>query len=401
MLVVPTVVLLYLASRFLAATALTAVRATIAWHVYDVTGSKVLLGLIGLVQFVPAVVMSLLGGVVADRTNRTRVVQLCQVAATFVSPILLAMTLLGRVEVWLLLATAGLLAATAAFEQPSRASLLVSFVPREEFPRVVTRAATVQSLAFATGPALAGVLIAWNGPVMSYALHTVLCALSALAFTRLPAVMGTPSRLSVLASLREGFDYVRSNRIVLACMSLDMFAVILGGASALLPVFAEEVLQVGPRGYGMLSAAMEIGALSMALFLAARRPISHAGRALLVSVVLYGIATIVFGLSRWLPLSLVAYGLVGAFDQVSVVLRHTVVQMSTPDEVRGRVSSINMLFIQASNQLGALESGLLAAAIGAPAAVVFGGVGAIVVAVAFAIGFVELRRYRIGRPDHV
>jgi len=271
----------------------------------------------------------------------------------------------------------------------------VSLVPRDVFPTVVARAATLQALAFATGPAVAGVIIAASGPAAAYGAHAALMLTSIGLVSLLPSSQGSGTAQSVIASLVEGARFVASNRIVLACMSLDMFAVILGGATALLPVFAEDVLQVGPKGFGALSASLEVGALLTALVLSARRPIRHAGKALLWAVVAFGVATIAFGMSRWLPLSLVAYGLVGAADQVSVVLRHTVVQMSTPDDVRGRVSSINMLFIQASNQLGALESGLMASVIGAPATVVVGGVGAIVVAAGFAVGFPELRRYRI------
>ncbi|MCB9532854.1 MAG: MFS transporter [Myxococcales bacterium] len=382
----------YLASRFFAATAMTAIRAAIGWHVFRLTGSELLLGVVGVVQFVPAVIGSLSGGVTADRINRTAIVRVAQLCAVVVSPVLLGATLADHVSVHGLLLAAGLLAATAAFEQPARASILVSLVPRDEFPVAVTRAATLQALAFATGPALAGLLIAWRGAAAVYAAHALLLAASVVLVSMLPALRPPstgPRR--VADDLREGLRFVLANRVVLGCMAIDMFAVILGGATALLPVFAEEVLNVGPRGFGALSSSLEVGALTTALVLAATRPIRRAGRALLIAVALYGIATIVFGMSKWMPLSLVAYGLVGAADQVSVVLRHTVVQMATPDEVRGRVSSINMLFIQASNQLGAFESGALASVVGAPAAVVIGGVGAIVVAAVFAIRFPRLR----------
>lgn len=389
------VVRTYLISRFAAGTAMTMSRAAIGWHVFHLTGSEVLLGIIGLVHFAVGVPMVLAGGIVADRFERTRTVRLAQIAACAVTPVLVLATTVGFINVAGLLLAVGLLAAAGSFEQPSRASLLVQLVPREVFPKAVTQAATVQALAFASGPAFAGLLIWLGGPEVAYGVHVLLMAVSIVTMRRIPAVQPTGGSLPVLKSLREGFAFALSNRVVLGCMALDMFAVILGGAGALLPVFSEEILEVGPGGFGLLGASIELGALGMAAFLATRPAIRRAGRALLWAVVVYGLATIVFGLSKAFPLSLLAYAVVGAADQISVVLRHTAVQLSTPDEVRGRVSSINMLFIQASNQLGALESGLLAAAVGAPMAVVIGGSGAIVIAALFALLFPALRRYEI------
>jgi MFS family permease len=395
--VLPTVQT-YLASRFCAGTALTLMRATVLWHVYDLTESALWLGLVGLVQFVPSVVMALAGGVMADRFNRTRIVRIAQTAAFLVSPPLLLATWADLIQVPWLLVAVGLVAATGSLEQPARASLLVGLVPREEFPRVVTRAATVQALAFASGPAVGGVLIGLGGPALAYGLHTLLMAASIFFLRRLPPMLPAGTPLPLFQSLAEGFDVVLRNRVVLACMVLDMCAVILGGATALLPIFAEDVLRVGPTWYGALPASMELGALGMSLYLAMRAPIQSTGRTLLWAVVAYGVATIGFGLSRSFPLSLLMYCIVGAADQISVVLRHTAVQMSTPDHVRGRVSAINMLFIHASNQLGALESGLLAAAIGAPMAVTLGGVGAILVTGLVALLVPALRNYRVSTP---
>ncbi len=197
--------------------------------------------------------------------------------------------------------------------------------------------------------------------------------------------------------IREGVRFVRSRPVILGCMTLDMFAVIFGGATALLPVYATEILHVGPRGYGLLSSALEVGALLTSLVLIARPPIRHAGRALLVAVGVFGIATIVFGLSRSFPLSLAAYMLVGVADQVSVVMRSTAIQLSTPDELRGRVSAVNLLFIGASNQLGAAESGFVAAATSATFAVVSGGLAALCVLAVVVWRIPELRAYRVDR----
>ena len=246
-----------------------------------------------------------------------------------------------------------LIAVAAAFENPSRAALLPTLVPREIFPRAVTVATTNQALAFASGPALGGLLIAARGIAAVYAAYIVLvcCALASLAFVR-PERSDGPRGAPTLRAMREGLVFVRRRPVVLGCMVLDMFAVIFGGAAALLPIYARDILQVGARGYGLLTASLEIGALVTSAILVMRRPIRRTGRALLLAVGVYGLATIAFGLSRWFPLSVAAYMLVGMADQVSVVMRSTAIQLSTPDELRGRVSAVNLLFIGASNQLG-------------------------------------------------
>jgi hypothetical protein len=252
------------------------------------------------------------------------------------------------------------------------------------------------ALALATGPALGGLLIAGFGVEAAYAAYAVLVtgSLLGLGFVR-PLRTLASSRTPGWQAVREGLAFVRGNPVVLGCMALDMFAVILGGAAALLPVFASDILQVGPRGYGLLASSLEIGALAMSVVLLVRRPLERAGPALLVTVAVYGLATVGFGLSRSFPLSVALYMLVGAADQVSVVLRQTAVQLSTPDALRGRVSAVNMLFIHASNQLGAAESGYLAALTSATFAVVAGGIGCLLVVAWTAWRLPELRRYRI------
>jgi MFS family permease len=240
-------------------------------------------------------------------------------------------------------------------------------VPREVFPRAVTIASTNQALAFTSGPAVGGLLIAAAGIGAVYATYAVLIcgSLAALAFVRATRPEG-PRGAPSLRAIREGLSFVRRRPVVLGCMVLDMFAVIFGGAAALLPIYAQEILRVGPRGYGLLSSSLEIGAIATSVVLMTRPPVRRTGRTLLLAVGAYGVATIVFGLSRWFPLSVAAYMLVGAADQVSVVMRSTTIQLATPDELRGRVSSMNLLFIGASNQLGAAESGFVAALTSAP-----------------------------------
>jgi MFS family permease len=389
---------LYLASRFCSASAMTMLRAAIAWHVFDLSHSPFHLGLIGVVQFVPALGLVLVGGAVADTYDRRKVIMLAQLVPLSSALVLASTTAHGRASLGLLYGAVLLVAVASSFELPARAAILPMLVPRDVFPRAVTVAATVQALAFATGPALAGLVIAARGIASVYAVYAALLVGSIVGFVflRVPARSGA-GRAVTLRAIREGLGFVRRQRVVLGCMTLDMFAVVFGGASALLPIYATDILRVGPRGYGLLTSSLELGALTSSLVLMAAPPVTRAGRALLVTVGAYGLATIAFGLSRWFPLSVAAYMAVGLADQVSVVMRGTAIQLSTPDELRGRVSAVNFLFIGASNQLGAAESGFVAALTSAPFAVVSGGVGCLVVLAAVAATLPELRRYRIDR----
>jgi MFS family permease len=386
---------LYLASRFCGATAMTMFRSTVAWHVFDLTGSAFHLGLIGLVQFVPALGLSLVAGAVADGYDRRRILQAAQVVELAVGSVLLLEIHRGASGVGPLYAAVFVIAAVVCFQNPARAALLPSLVPRVLFPRAVTVASTNQALAFIVGPAAGGLTIAAAGVAAAYAFYLILVvvSLAALSWMRSRGRPEGVARVSLRAIL-EGLAFVRRRQVLLGCMALDMFAVIFGGAGALLPIYANEILDVGPRGYGLLTSSLETGALASSLALALLPPIRRSGRALLIAVGAYGLATVAFGLSRSFPLSLAAYMAVGVADQVSVVMRSTIIQLATPDELRGRVSSVNFLFIGASNQLGAVESGFVAAATSAPFAVVSGGVGCLVVLALVALKLPELRRYR-------
>src|SRR4030095_2621688 len=306
----------------------------------------------------------------------------------------------GTVTLVLLYGVVLALAAASTFDGPARAALLPTLVPREVFPRAVTIASTNQALAFATGPALAGLVIAARGISAAYAVYAALLGGSLVALLFVGAGRDdAPRSAPSLRTIREGLGFVRRRPVVFGCMVLRMFAGLCGGSSALLPIYAQDILHVGPRGYGLLSSSLELGALASAAVLMTRPPIRRTGVALLVAVGVYGAATIAFGLSRWFPLSVVCYMLVGAADQVSVVMRSTAIQLSTPDALRGRVSAVNLLFIGASNQLGAAESGFVAGLTSAPFAVVSGGIGCLVVLAIVALTNPALRRYRIGRGD--
>ena len=390
---------LYLASRFCTATASMLLRAAVAWHVYALSRSAFHLGLIGIVQFLPVLPLTLVAGALADAHDRRRIMMIAQLVSLGCSMALWLATRGGAASLPLLYGMILLVAAAAAFDNPARASLLPGLVGRDAFPRAVTLAATNQALAFATGPAVAGLLIGAAGVGMAYALDAALTAVSLAALTlfRSPAPAGARVRIR-LQAIRDGLAFVWRSEVILGCMTVDMFAVIFGGASALLPIYATAILHVGARGYGLLASSFELGALVASAALVARRPITRAGPALLVAVALYGIATIAFGLSRWFPLSVVAYAAAGMADQVSVVLRNTAIQLSTPDALRGRVSAVNMIFIGASNQLGAAESGFVAALTSATFSVVSGGLGCLAVVAIVAARLPRLRRYRTDEP---
>ncbi|HXX47887.1 MAG TPA: MFS transporter [Myxococcota bacterium] len=382
-------------SRFFSGTAMTLLGSAISWHLYALSHSAATLGLAGLVRFLPVLALSLPAGAVADSVERRRLIQLAQSLQLACSLSLFAITRSGGASMPVLYGAIALSATAGVFEQPARASLLPQLVSRANFPRAVTIVSTLIWFGFASGPLLTGFAIDRAGIGAAYALHAVLALTSIASLARLPKLAVTHGMRVTLAAIREGVSFVLKSPVVLGCMTLDMFAVILGGASALLPIYAQDILQVGPRGYGLLSGSLETGALLMSGLLVFTPSFRRAGAALLWAVVAYGAATIAFGLSRWFPLSVAFYMMVGMADAISVVLRGTAVQLSTPDALRGRVSSVNFIFIGASNNLGAAESGFLASLTSATFAVVFGGVGVLAVAALVAWRLPALRKYVI------
>lgn len=388
---------IFAASRLFSGVAITLLRMQVLWHVHALSGSAFHLGLVGLVQFLPALGLSLIGGAVADAYERRRVAMLAQGVALCCTAGLFVATARGQVGLPLLYTLVFAIAVAGAFDNPARSALLPSLVPRSVFPAAVTLYTGIQMLAFMTGPALQGVIVAVAGPGSAYAVHAGLglVSLVLLGLVRPRPLEGPPRRVS-WAAIAEGLAYVRRSQVVLGCMSLDMFAVLFGGAVALLPIYAKEILQAGDVGYGVLAASSEVGAFLMWILLLLLPPIQRLGRALIVAVAFFGLATIVFGLSRSFPLSVAAYMAVGMADYVSVVIRGIAIQLSTPDELRGRVSSVNMLFIGASNQLGAVESGFVAALTSATFAVVSGGIASLTALGVIARKLPELRRYTLG-----
>jgi MFS family permease len=376
-------------------------QAALAWQVYEVSGEVAALGALGLVRFVPQLLATTIAGAVADSYDRKRIVLLSQTVPALCSLALLLTTRAGVVSLPLIYGLVVAIALANAFENPARQALLPSIVRRETFQNAITVNTTFQSLAFIMGPSIAGVVIAVAGVAAAYGANIALLAVSVLAMAMLhPRPLEGERRAVTLEAMREGLRFVWRRQVLLGSMALDMFAVIFGGAQALLPVYATDILHVGSTGYGILASSMNAGALVASLVLVMLPTVQRAGLALLVSVVGFGIATIVFGLARSFPLAIAAYTLVGMSDQVSVVMRQTMVQLATPDRLRGRVTAINALFVGSSNQLGAVRAGFVAAATTPTFSVVSGGFACLGVVAVVALLLPDMRSYRIDRePD--
>ncbi len=384
---------LFVAARMAMTFSMQMQHVAIGWYVYVLTNSPLSLGFVGLAEFLPAILFILATGHAADRFDRRLVVIASLAAQALVSIALLPAIFNASPKAWPIYAIVFALGVARAFTQPALAALLPNVVALEDFPRAVSISASSLQIAMIAGPALGGLLLARNG-VAVFCLAAALNAVAAVLMTRVkarPTLAATEEAVSQ-KGLLAGFSYLRANRLVLGAISLDLFAVLLGGVTALLPIFARDILAVGPSGLGLLRSGPAIGALTVGLVLA-RHPLrKNVGAIMLWTVAAYGAATIVFALSRSFPLSLAAMIALGGFDMVSMVLRLTMVQLGTPEAMRGRVSSINSVFIGASNQLGDFESSVAAVFLGAPGAAIFGGVGTLIVVALWAWRFPELRR---------
>jgi MFS family permease len=386
---------LYAVSRIGAGIGQSMLQAIIAWQVYSLSGSALDLGIVGLIRFVPAFGLSLISGVIVDTYDRQRVLFFAQAIPLLSSGIMLMAIAANAVTLPLVYGLVFFAGVASAFEGPARQTMIPALVPRHLFSRAMTFNSTLQSVCAVSGPAVGGALIAWQGIGAGYAVHFALILTSMLTLLplKLPGKAAAARAGVRLAAIRDGFAYLRSQPPVLGAMTLDMFAVLFGGAKALLPIYARDILQVDAAGYGLLTASLEVGALLAAVTLVALPPPTRTGRALLASVAAFGVATIVFGASTWLPLSIVAYAAVGAADQVSVVMRLNTIQLSIPDELRGRITAVNFVFINASNQIGGLESGVVAALTNAVFSVVSGGVACLATVAVITWRIPELRKY--------
>lgn len=379
----------------------------IGWEVYERTRSNLAIAMVGLVQVLPVVVFFLPAGAIVDRFDRRRILQCSLVGIAVCSFILAWMSWTGGslVVTYHCLIALGIV---RAFAQPARASLLPHLVPRSRFSNAVTWNSSGFQFTMVAGPALGGLLIyLTQAAVLVYLLNA---ALALLYFAFLLMIRVRPEHRAKepfsWRSLAAGLGFVWRTPVIIGAIALDMFAVLLGGAVAMLPVFSKEILDVGPAHLGWMRAAPGVGAVVMSILLAHLPPLRRAGRALLWSVAGFGLATVVFGFSRWFPLSIAMLGLLGALDMISVVIRHTLVQVLTPDEMRGRVSAVNTLFIGLSNELGEFESGYVAylcqrpgdPTFGPTLSVVSGGIGTLLVVAVVAVFCPQVREYR--RLDH-
>jgi MFS family permease len=370
----------YLSARLLATLAMQIETVAVGWQMYELTRDPLDLGLIGLAQFIPFVLLILPAGQIADRFDRRRIITLCYATAMVVAVLLLLFTLLEIRSPWPVFAAMTLLGCSRAFSMPSSQALLPNLVPREQFGRAVALNSSVNEISTIGGPALGGVIYL-AGPSFAYFTVAVLAAIATVLMLRVPPVPAVegPKEPVNLSTLFSGLRFVWSKRTVLGAISLDLVAVLLGGATALLPVYASDVLHIGPTGLGVLRTAPGVGAALCAMWLAAHPISNHVGRWLFGGVLVFGIATLVFGVSTSFWISLVALVVIGAGDMVSVYVRHLLVQLETPDAIRGRVSAVSAVFIGASNQLGDFESGLTARWWGATRAVIVGGAATLVV----------------------
>ncbi|MEP0321267.1 MFS transporter [Bauldia litoralis] len=382
------------ASRFFTTFATQIVSVAVGWQVYDLTRDPFDLGLVGLVQFAPSLLLVLVTGAVSDRFNRRMIVAICQIVEASCAAALLILVLADDINVTAIFIALAVFGVARAFMNPASQSLIPNLVPAKSLASAIALSASSWQIAVIGGP-VAGGLLYGLGPDIAYGVALVLFAVAAVIIALVPRPpQKTVPEPTSWNSVVAGFRYVWHEKIVLGAISLDLFAVLLGGAVALLPAYARDILDVGPWGLGLLRSAPGFGAMVVALYLAFRPIRDHAGLIMFACVALFGLFTLIFGVSTAVWLSVAALGLAGAADMVSVYIRETLIQLWTPDAVRGRVNAVNMVFVGASNELGEFRAGSVAALIGVVPAVVIGGVGTIVVAGLWMMWFPALRKAR-------
>ncbi|MBS2013132.1 MAG: MFS transporter [Deltaproteobacteria bacterium] len=386
----------YLVSRVSLIMAMQMLSVAVGWQVYVITNGPLALGLSGLAIFLPNFLMALPGGHVADRRDRRSILLVCHLVVTVAAALLAYLAWSANRTLWPIYTVLVVLGANRSFSGPAGQAFMPSLVPREQLERAVALGSSAWQVAMIAGPTVAGLLYSATGKA-----HVVFAASTGLALVAVVAVIligdGPVHEVkkrepASFGTVVAGLRYVWSNKEILGAISLDLFAVLLGGAVALLPIYAKDILVVGPWGFGILRAAPAFGASLMAALLAVRPLRGRAGAIMFACVFLFGLATIVFGVSKTFALSVAALVVLGGADMISVVVRSTLIQIRTPDEMRGRVSAVNLVFIGASNELGEFESGVTAAWLGPELAVVAGGIGTCLVVVAWALMFPALRK---------
>ena len=382
----------YWSSRFANTFAAQIVSVAVGWQIYDISRDPFHLGLVGLTQFLPSLVLVLVTGAVADRFGRRLIMALADVLEAICALILLALTVIGTDSVWPFFPVLAVFGLARAFHGPASSALVTNVVPREAVANAIAWNSSAWQTATIMGP-VAGGLLYGVSPQIAYSVAAVMLFAGAVLAGLIPRPARSQARQKVnLETLLAGFRYIWREKVVLGAISLDLFAVLLGGAVALLPVYARDILELGPWGLGLLRAGPGIGAVLMALWLTGKSIDNHAGYIMLACVGGFGLFTIVFGVSTIVWLSILTLALLGAADMVSVYIRETLIQLWTPDDLRGRVNAVNMVFVGASNELGEFRAGTMAALIGVVPAVVFGGVGAIGVAALWVVLFPQLAK---------
>ena len=384
----------YWAARFLMTFATQVVSVAVGWQIYDLTRDPFDLGLVGIVQFLPSLLLVLVTGVVADRFGRRRIMALATLMEAACALVLLLLTWHGLYSPLPVFAVLALFGIARAFFGPASASLVANLVPPHDFANAIAWNSSAWQTATIIGPVAGGLLYGLSSEV-AYGTATVLMLLALLLILGIPKpTQRSETDKPSLESLFAGFHYIWREKVVLGAISLDLVAVLLSGATALLPVYARDILDLGPWGLGMLRSAPGVGALCVAVWLAGHPLRDHAGAVMLFFVAAFGAFTALFGVSTITWLSIVALALLGATDMVSVYIRETLIQLWTPDEVRGRVNAVNQVFVGASNEVGEFRAGTMAALIGTVPAVVIGGIGAVAVAGIWAAIFPDLRKVR-------
>jgi MFS family permease len=355
-------------------------QVAINWHIYLLTQSALALGLIGLVRFVPIIVFSLLGGVFADTHDRRRILLLTQSVMMLFAGILGLLTYCGWISVILIYLVAALTSATMAFDGPARQALPPNLVPKEHLTNALSLNNVMRQTATIVGPGLAGFVIAWEGVAAVYWINALsfLAVLVGLLLMKTPTQQKKGGGRVTLSSLGEGIRFVRRSQILFSTMLLDFVSSFFASASTLFPIFAHEILQVGPRGLGLLYSAQSVGAVVAGTGMSFVGDLQRKGRLILWALALYGAATALYGMSRWFVLSIFLLAVAGGADTFSAILRNSLRQLMTPDQLRGRMSAVNMVFARGGPQLGNMEAGLIAAWIGAPLSVITGGMATLI-----------------------
>jgi MFS family permease len=370
----------------------------VGWQMYGLTHSTFALGMVGLVQFLPLLLLNLLVGNVADRVSRKSILAVCQAVQSLIAVSLGLATLFQHLNPGGLFCAVALIGVARAFESPSTQALSPTLVEESLIPQAIAWSASANQTASILGPALGGLLFVAGAETPFLTSAALFLGASVLSSTIRPWRQAPRNTTPTASSIFSGIHYIRDHKRILGAISLDLFAVLLGGATALLPAYTRDILHTGPWGLGLLRLSPALGALTMSVVLAQRPIKRHAGLRMFTAVIVFGLATVAFALSRSLWLSMFILAVLGSADVVSVVVRSSLVQLETPDEMRGRVSAVNSLFIGTSNQLGEFESGVTASLLGLIPATIFGGVGSVAIAILWMVLFPDLRKLdRLGK----